>query len=352
MDDIVQDIVLRDTVLSARGLTKDYRADRERIPVLRGIDLDVRAGEMVSIVGPSGSGKSTLLYCLAGLERPSAGEVLLGEVAVHSASAAALARLRRDRIGFVFQAYNLIPSLSVRENVALPARLARRRRPDVAGALAAVGLDGHAHKRPGQLSGGQQQRVAIARALAATPSILFADEPTGALDQAAGNRPRPPARLRPRAAWCSSRTTWTPPRRPTARSCCATASSSRNSPEPPPPAAPGRAAPRTDGTCGRDDPRRRNGGRGMIGLLGAELRTEWRSWAGLVLVAAVAGLAIGVGLSDDGDRDPRRRAIRGGVHGRRLHGADLQRCERGRGGVRRGPSCRGTRAERRTRAGS
>jgi putative ABC transport system ATP-binding protein len=188
MDDIVrQDIVPRDTVLSARGLTKDYRADRERIPVLRGIDLDVRAGEMVSIVGPSGSGKSTLLYCLAGLERPSAGEVLLGEVAVHSASAAALARLRRDRIGFVFQAYNLIPSLSVRENVALPARLARRRRPDVAGALAAVGLDGHAHKRPGQLSGGQQQRVAIARALAATPSILFADEPTGALDQAAGH---------------------------------------------------------------------------------------------------------------------------------------------------------------------
>lgn len=173
-------------ILQARGVTKSYPTGRDRAPVLRGIDLDVAAGEMVSIVGPSGSGKSTLLYCLAGLERVDGGEVFLGEVALHAATSGQLARLRRDRIGFVFQAYNLIPSLSVRENVALPARLARRATPDVAGALAAVGLADQGGKRPGQLSGGQQQRVAVARVLAAQPDVLLADEPTGALDTAAG----------------------------------------------------------------------------------------------------------------------------------------------------------------------
>ena len=173
-------------ILQARGVTKSYPNGRERVPVLRGIDLGVAAGEMVGIVGPSGSGKSTLLYCLAGLEQVEGGEVLLGDVALHSASTAQRARLRRDRMGFVFQAYNLIPSLSVRENVALPARLARRARPDVAGALASVGLAEHGGKRPGQLSGGQQQRVAVARVLAARPSVLFADEPTGALDTTSG----------------------------------------------------------------------------------------------------------------------------------------------------------------------
>ncbi|MFD6699342.1 MULTISPECIES: ABC transporter ATP-binding protein [unclassified Microbacterium] len=173
-------------ILQARNVTKSYQTGRERTPVLRGIDVDVAAGEMVSIVGASGSGKSTLLYCLAGLEQVEGGEVLLGGVALHTASTAQRAQLRRDRIGFVFQAYNLIPSLSVRENVALPARLARRARPDIAGALAAVGLAAQGGMRPGQLSGGQQQRVAVARVLAARPSVLFADEPTGALDTTSG----------------------------------------------------------------------------------------------------------------------------------------------------------------------
>ncbi|MCE4025055.1 ABC transporter ATP-binding protein [Microbacterium sp. Au-Mic1] len=173
-------------ILQARNVTKSYQTGRERTPVLRGIDVDVAAGEMVSIVGASGSGKSTLLYCLAGLEQVEGGEVLLGGVALHTASTARRAQLRRDRIGFVFQAYNLIPSLSVRENVALPARLARRARPDIAGALAAVGLAAQGGMRPGQLSGGQQQRVAVARVLAARPSVLFADEPTGALDTTSG----------------------------------------------------------------------------------------------------------------------------------------------------------------------
>ncbi len=173
--------------LTARGITKSFPLDGgAHVDVLRGIDLDVLPGEMVSIVGQSGSGKSTLMYCLAGLERPDSGEIAIGAERIDRASPARLARLRRDRIGFVFQSYNLIPSLTVQENVALPARLARRNRPDTAAALAAVGLNGHARKRPGALSGGQQQRVAIARVLAAEPPIVFADEPTGALDSATG----------------------------------------------------------------------------------------------------------------------------------------------------------------------
>lgn len=179
--------LLPGAALTARGITKSFPLDGgARVDVLRGIDLDVLPGEMVSIVGQSGSGKSTLMYCLAGLERPDAGAIAVGGERIDRASPARLARLRRDRIGFVFQSYNLIPSLTVQENVALPARLARRSRPDTAAALAAVGLSGHERKRPGALSGGQQQRVAIARVLAAKPPIVFADEPTGALDSATG----------------------------------------------------------------------------------------------------------------------------------------------------------------------
>ncbi|WP_309103380.1 ABC transporter ATP-binding protein [Microbacterium sp.] len=179
--------LLPGAALTARGITKSFPLDGgARVDVLRGIDLDVLPGEMVSIVGQSGSGKSTLMYCLAGLERPDAGAIAVGGERIDRASPARLARLRRDRIGFVFQSYNLIPSLTVQENVALPARLARRSRPDTAAALAAVGLSGHERKRPGALSGGQQQRVAIARVLAAEPPIVFADEPTGALDSATG----------------------------------------------------------------------------------------------------------------------------------------------------------------------
>ena len=174
-------------LLTARGIAKTYAVRKSSpVTVLRGIDVDVLPGEMVSIVGPSGSGKSTLLYCLAGLERADIGEIALGDTRIDSLSQSRLAKLRRDRLGFVFQSYNLIPSLNAGENVALPARLARHRAPDVEGALAAVGLTGHADKRPGELSGGQQQRVAIARVLAARPDLVFADEPTGALDTTTG----------------------------------------------------------------------------------------------------------------------------------------------------------------------
>lgn len=176
-------------LLRARGLSKSYAVRRSAaVTVLHDVDVDVQHGEMLSIVGPSGSGKSTLLYCLAGLERPDAGEILLDGARIDDLPQRRLAALRRDRIGFVFQSYNLIPSLSAAENVALPARLARRRTPDVDGALAAVGLAGHGDQRPGELSGGQQQRVAIARVLAARPDLVFADEPTGALDTATGKQ--------------------------------------------------------------------------------------------------------------------------------------------------------------------
>ncbi|BBH68626.1 ABC transporter ATP-binding protein [Actinoplanes sp. OR16] len=159
-------------------------------PVLRDVSLTVDAGEFLAIVGPSGSGKSTLLYCMSGLEPATTGEVRILGTPLGPLGRGRLARLRRDHLGFVFQSYNLIPSLSARDNVALPARLARRRisDADVDRALADVGLAEKAHARPAELSGGQQQRVAIARALALRPDVLFADEPTGALDTAAGNQ--------------------------------------------------------------------------------------------------------------------------------------------------------------------
>ncbi len=178
-------------LIEARDLTKTFPgATRraERIAVLGGICLTVEAGEMVAIVGPSGSGKSTLLYCLSGLEAVSSGSVRLMNEELTQLRRADLARLRRDRIGFVFQSFNLIPSLSARENVALSGRLAERKieRSDVDLALAEVGLSDRARHLPGALSGGQQQRVAIARILATNPDIVFADEPTGSLDTVAG----------------------------------------------------------------------------------------------------------------------------------------------------------------------
>ncbi|MEU4015735.1 ABC transporter ATP-binding protein [Microbacterium sp. NPDC028030] len=159
-----------------------------RVPVLRGISLDVHPGEMIGIVGPSGSGKSTLLSCLSGLESYDSGTIRVAGQDLAALRRGALAALPRRHIGFVFQSFNLIPSLSARENVALPARLARRKvqRPDVDRALSDVGLTDRGGHRPGQLSGGQQQRVAIARVLALRPDIVFADEPTGSLDTATG----------------------------------------------------------------------------------------------------------------------------------------------------------------------
>jgi putative ABC transport system ATP-binding protein len=179
-------------LIEVRDLTKSFPGGRGGgpVPVLRGITLTVGRGELVAVVGPSGSGKSTLLYCLSGLEPATSGSVRLLDQDVAGLRRGALAKLRRDHVGFVFQAYNLIPSLTARENVALPARLAKR---DIAAAevdraLAQVGLSERAGYKPAALSGGQQQRVAIARVLAVQPDVVFADEPTGALDTEAGDQ--------------------------------------------------------------------------------------------------------------------------------------------------------------------
>ena len=165
------------------------RGKKRRVTkVLQGIDLTIRPGEMVSIVGPSGSGKSTLLYCLSGLERADSGSIEVMGKQIVKASRNSLFRTRRDHIGFIFQSYNLIPSLSAGENVSLPARLAGRpiSKERLAAVLKSVGLEGREKSRPGDLSGGEQQRVAIARALAGGADIVFADEPTGALDSVNG----------------------------------------------------------------------------------------------------------------------------------------------------------------------
>ncbi len=177
-------------LVQADSISKDYPAGRGRevITVLNDITLQVGEGEFVSIVGPSGSGKSTLLYCLGGLERVSAGTVSLTGIDLTQLRAAAIAKLRRDQVGFIFQSCNLIPALDVRENVELQARLAGREvsKREIDAVLLDVGLEGLHEARPERLSGGQQQRVAVARALLSRPRILFADEPTGALDAVAG----------------------------------------------------------------------------------------------------------------------------------------------------------------------
>ncbi|MEU7293256.1 ATP-binding cassette domain-containing protein [Streptomyces exfoliatus] len=163
-----------------RGLTRHHRDVR----ALDGVDLDFHAGTFTAVMGPSGSGKSTLLQCAAGLDRPTAGRVEVGGTSLEGLGERRLTLLRRDRIGFVFQSFNLLPALTAAQNVALPLRLAGRRpsRSEVREALARVGLAGRERHRPGELSGGQQQRVAIARALITRPAVLFGDEPTGALD--------------------------------------------------------------------------------------------------------------------------------------------------------------------------
>ncbi len=165
-------------------MTKVHGRGGRSVRALDEVSLTIRPASFTAVMGPSGSGKSTLLHCAAGLDTPSSGSVYLGDTALDGLSDAGLTRLRRHRVGFVFQAFNLVPSLTVRQNVELPLRLAGRRagRQAVDEGLAAVGLQGRARSRPAELSGGQQQRVAIARALVTRPDVIFGDEPTGALD--------------------------------------------------------------------------------------------------------------------------------------------------------------------------
>jgi len=172
-------------VFTARGLTKVYKMGEIEVPALRGVDLDIYASEFVVLLGPSGSGKSTLLNILGGLDRPTAGTARWHDRELSRASEAELTRYRREHVGFVFQFYNLIPSLTARENVALVTEMAKDpMAPEEA--LAMVGLADRLDHYPAQLSGGEQQRVAIARAICKRPDVLLCDEPTGALDYATG----------------------------------------------------------------------------------------------------------------------------------------------------------------------
>ena len=172
----------------ARDLTKVYGEGDTRVVALDSVDLDIAPGSFTAIMGPSGSGKSTLMHCLAGLDSTTSGEVYIGDVLITGLSDRALTRVRRDSVGFVFQSFNLVPTLTARENITLPL--------DIAGAkvdeawlttvIDAVGIADRLDHRPSELSGGQQQRVACARALASRPAIVFADEPTGNLDSQSG----------------------------------------------------------------------------------------------------------------------------------------------------------------------
>lgn len=179
-----------DTVIQTVGLTRYYGKDETRVAALTNVDLSIDAGEFTAIVGPSGSGKSTLLHLIGGLDTPSSGRVELGGTNIAEMSAIELSDLRRDQIGFIFQAYNLIPVLSARENIEYVMLLQgmkaaeRNRRTDKM--LKQLGIEELGDRRPAQMSGGQQQRVAVARAMASGPAIIFADEPTANLDSKTG----------------------------------------------------------------------------------------------------------------------------------------------------------------------
>lgn len=176
---------MRETVFSIRGLTKTYIAGETSIQALRGIDLDLSAGEFVVLLGASGSGKSTLLNIIGGLDTATTGSVHYGDMELTRADDRLLTSFRRDHVGFVFQFYNLIASLTARENVEMVTEIASDPMAPLE-ALKLVNIDERADHFPAQLSGGQQQRVAIARAIAKQPRVLLCDEPTGALDSATG----------------------------------------------------------------------------------------------------------------------------------------------------------------------
>ncbi len=173
----------------AVGLTKVYGSGGTAVAALDGVSVDLHRGAFTAVMGPSGSGKSTLMHCLAGLDTPTSGHAFIGDTDLTTLRERQLTGVRRDRIGFVFQAFNLVPTLTAGENITLPLELAGRR-PDDAWfdeVVQAVGLANRLAHRPSELSGGQQQRVAVARALVSRPEIVFADEPTGNLDSRSGN---------------------------------------------------------------------------------------------------------------------------------------------------------------------
>jgi putative ABC transport system ATP-binding protein len=175
----------RTDAVALDGVTKTYKSKAGTVDALRGITHTFASSTFTAVMGPSGSGKSTLLQCAAGLDRPTKGTVQVAGTDLAKLNEVELTTMRRSTMGFVFQSYNLLPALTVYDNVALPLRLAGAKpdRQDVLAALTDVGLEGHHGRRPAELSGGQQQRVSIARALIARPQVVFADEPTGALDR-------------------------------------------------------------------------------------------------------------------------------------------------------------------------
>ncbi|GAA1926714.1 ABC transporter ATP-binding protein [Nocardioides marmoribigeumensis] len=179
----------REVAARVRGLTKVYGEGAAEVRALDGVDLDLGAGEFTAVMGPSGSGKSTLMHCCAALDEPTSGTVTIGETELSRLNDKELTRLRRDAIGFVFQSFNLVPTLTAEENILLPLSIAGRK-PEKQwydSVIATVGLGDRLRHRPNEMSGGQQQRVAVARALVARPSIVFADEPTGNLDSRSGS---------------------------------------------------------------------------------------------------------------------------------------------------------------------
>ncbi|MGN7704204.1 ABC transporter ATP-binding protein [Cellulosimicrobium sp. 22601] len=177
----------RPVIATARGIVKTYGRGEAAVRALDGVDVDLERGRLTAIMGPSGSGKSTLMHCLAGLDSPTAGTVVVDGETVSAMSERRLTRLRRTRIGFVFQSFNLVPTLTAEENIVLPLAVARRPvdREWFDRVVDAVGLRPRLGHRPAELSGGQQQRVACARALVSRPAVVFADEPTGNLDSRA-----------------------------------------------------------------------------------------------------------------------------------------------------------------------
>jgi putative ABC transport system ATP-binding protein len=185
----VAGVDLADAVVQARGLSRRYGEGEAAVLALDDVTIDLVRGEYTAIMGPSGSGKSTLMHVLAGLDRPTSGTVLVDGIEITELKERALTQLRRDKIGFIFQTFNLLPTLTAQENIVLPLTIAGRKGDDawVEELIDTVGLADRLKHKPAQLSGGQQQRVAVARALASRPAVLFADEPTGNLDSRTGD---------------------------------------------------------------------------------------------------------------------------------------------------------------------